>query len=33
VRGKVRKILELEQDVRKLKGVKQFKYAYLIVGR
>jgi CopG family nickel-responsive transcriptional regulator len=33
VRGKVKKILELEQDVRKLNGVKQFKYAYLVVGR
>jgi CopG family nickel-responsive transcriptional regulator len=33
VRGKVRKILELEQDVRKLSGVKQLKYAYLVVGR
>jgi CopG family transcriptional regulator, nickel-responsive regulator len=33
VRGKVRKILELEQDVRKLKGVKQLKYAYLVIGR
>jgi CopG family nickel-responsive transcriptional regulator len=33
VRGKVKKILELEQEIRKLSGVKQLKYAYLVVGR
>lgn len=33
VRGRVRKILELEQDVRKLKGIKQLKYAYMVFDR
>ncbi len=33
VRGKVRKILELEQELRKLKGIKQLKYSYLVVER
>ena len=33
VRGKVSKIMELEQDIRKLDGVRQLKYAYLIVHK
>ena len=33
VRGKVSKIMNLEQDIRKLNGVKQLKYAYLVVGK
>jgi|SRR5579872_7313349 len=33
VKGKIRKILDLEQDVRRLKGVKQLKYSYLVVNR
>lgn len=33
VRGKVNKIMSLEQDVRKLNGVRQLKYAYLVVGK
>jgi len=32
VRGKIRKILELEQDIRKLNGVKQLKRAFIAWG-
>jgi len=32
VKGKVWKIMELEQSIRKLSGVKQLKYAYMVVG-
>lgn len=33
VRGKIRNIMDLERDIRKLDGVKQLKYSYLVVDR
>lgn len=30
VRGKVRRIMDLEHDIRKLSGIKQLKYSYLM---
>ncbi|HKW04033.1 MAG TPA: nickel-responsive transcriptional regulator NikR [Nitrososphaerales archaeon] len=32
VRGKISKIMELEKDIRKLNGVRQLKYAYMVVA-
>ena len=32
VKGKVKQIMELEKDLRRLEGVKQLKYSYLVVN-